>query len=103
MKYAVVKINGLQYKVKEGDKIGVSRISIKEGENIDFKEVLLLLDEGKLKLGSPFLKEVRVEARVLKHFLGEKLFIRKFKAKTGYRRKTGFRPQKTLLEVVKIT
>lgn len=103
MKYAVVEINGSQFKVKEKDKIEVSRISQKEGETVIPDRVLLLLDESKLKIGKPLLKEVKVEAKVLKNFLGGKLDIFKFKAKTGYRRKIGFRPQRTLLNIEKIT
>lgn len=102
MKYAIVKINGFQFKVKEGDQIEVSRSPIKDGEKTELKDVLLYNNEGKLKVGNPYLKDVKVEAKVLKHFLDEKIFVRKFKAKTGYRRKTGFRAQKTLLGIEKI-
>jgi len=102
MKYAIVKVNGSQIKVKEGDQVEITRSPIKDGEKTQLSEVLLYNDEGKLKVGKPYLKEIKVEAKVLKHFLGEKLMVRKFKAKNGYRRKTGFRPQRTLLTIEKI-
>lgn len=103
MKYAVVEVNGSQFKVQEKDKVEVNKISQKEGETITLDKVLLLMDGSKLKVGKPLLKEVKVEAKILKNFLGEKLAIFKFKAKTGYRRKMGFRPQKTLLSIEKIS
>ncbi len=102
MKYAIVKVNGSQIKVKEGDQVEITRSPIKDGEKTELTEVLLYNNEGKLKIGNPYLKEVKVEAKCLKHFLGEKLMVRKFKAKTGYRRKTGFRAQRTLLLIDKI-
>lgn len=102
MKYAVVKINSSQFKVQEKDQIEVSRMPRDEGESFDLENVLLFVDGAKVRIGKPQLKEVKVEAKTLKNYLGEKLDIYKFKAKTGYRRKTGFRPQKSLLSIEKI-
>jgi large subunit ribosomal protein L21 len=103
MKYAVVKIQGTQLKVNEGERLEVSRLSQKEGEKVEFPEVLLVVENSQVKIGRPVVKEVKVTAKVIKQLLGPKLDIFKFKAKTGYRRKMGFRPQKTLIEVEKIT
>ncbi len=103
MKYAVVKIQGSQFKVSEGDRLEVNRLSQKEGEKVEFPEVLLAVEDGQVKIGRPVVKESRVTAKVVKQFQGPKLDIFKFKAKTGYRRKMGFRPQKTLVQVEKIT
>lgn len=103
MKYAVVRIQGAQYKVSEGDEIEVSKLPADEGKEVNFDDVLLVGEDGKVKIGKPSLKEVSVSARIVKQFLGEKLHVYKFKAKVGYRRKIGFRPQKTLLKIEKIT
>lgn len=102
MKYVVVKVNGSQFKVQEKDKIEVDKVPRKEGESFNLN-VIFLVDGLKVKIGKPQLKDVEVEAKVLKNYLGEKLDVYKFKAKTGYRRKTGFRPQKSLLSIEKIT
>ena len=102
MKYAVVKIQGSQFKVSEGDQIETSRLPQKEGEKANFEEVLLMAEDGKVKIGKPTLKGSFVSAKVIKQFLGKKLDVFKFKAKTGYRRKMGFRPQRTLLQIEKI-
>jgi large subunit ribosomal protein L21 len=103
MKYAVVKAQGTQFKVSEGDEIEVNQLDKKEGDEVEFSQVLLLVEDGKVKIGDPSVKGAKVVAKVGKQFQGEKLHIFKFKAKTGYRRKMGFRPQKTLLKVEKIT
>lgn len=102
MKYSVVKAGGLQYKVSEGDRIEINKVSSAEGEIIELDKVLLFIDNGKLKIGNPTIKGLLVRGRVEKQFLGEKLSIFKFKAKTGYRRKMGFRPQRTLLKIEEI-
>ncbi|MGI5826494.1 MAG: 50S ribosomal protein L21 [Patescibacteria group bacterium] len=103
MKYAVVKIQGAQYKVSEGDEIEVNKLSEDEGKEVKFDEVLLAGEDSKVKVGTPTLKDAFVSAKIVKQFLGEKLHVFKYKAKVGYRRKIGFRPQKTLLKIEKIT
>lgn len=103
MRYAVAKIGGKQYRIKEGDKIEVDRLAGKEGETVEFKDVYLVVGDDKIEIGKPLVKGFKVLGKVIKHFLDEKVVILKFKAKTGYRRKGGFRAQKTLLEIEKIS
>ena len=102
MKYAVVKFSGSQFLVAEGDQITVNRLPQKEGEKLKISEVLLLVDEEKVKIGKPVVKDVYVDAKIANHFQGEKVRVAKFKAKTGYRKVTGFRPQLTNLVIDKI-
>jgi len=103
MKYAVVKISGSQFIVSEGDEIEVNKRPEKEGEKIEISEVLLLVDNNKISIGQPIIDKSEVKVKVLNHFKGEKVRIAKFKAKTGYRRVMGFRPQKTLLKIENIS
>ncbi len=102
MDYTIVKISGSQHRVNEGDQIIVDRLSQKDGEEVVFDEVLLTAEKGKVKIGCPLVKEAKVTGKIVKHFLGDKQTISKFKAKTGYRRKAGFRHQKTLVKIGKI-
>ncbi|MBI4153588.1 50S ribosomal protein L21 [Candidatus Woesebacteria bacterium] len=98
MKYAVIKYQGHQYKVVEGEEILVDKL-LAESE----PQVLLVVDDGKVKIGKPSLKETKVKIKVLAaEEKGEKLDIFKFKAKSRYRRKTGFRPVYTRLLIEKI-
>lgn len=99
MKYAVVRIKGHQYKVREGEELLVDRIEEKKAE----PEVLLVVDENKVLVGKPVVKEAKVDLKVLGDEKGEKIVIRKYKAKSRYRRKTGFRASKTRLQVSKIS
>lgn len=99
----MIKIGGSQFKVAEGEEITVAKIASQEGDELAFDQVFLLAQDTKVKIGTPYVKGAKVTAQVKGNFLGEKLHIYKFKAKTGYRRKTGFRPQQTKLKIEKIT
>ncbi len=98
MKYAIVRIKGHQYKVREGEEILVDKIEEKKIE----PEVLLVVDEEKVKVGKPIVKDAKVGVKILGDEKGEKIVIRKFKAKSRYRRKTGFRASLTRLLVQSI-
>ena len=99
MKYAVIKYQGHQYKVSEGQELLVSKLSEESKP-----EVLLIADEGKVKVGKPVLKEAKLKIKVLaEEEKGEKLHIYKFKAKSRYRRKTGFRPLYSKILIEKIS
>lgn len=102
MKFAVVKFAGSQYRVSEEKKLEVNGFWGEKGKEIIIDQVLLYWEEDKIRIGQPFLKEAAVKAEVLDQYLGEKVIVAKFKAKTGYRRKMGFRPEKTTLLIKKI-
>jgi large subunit ribosomal protein L21 len=99
-KYAVVRVGGKQYKVVEGKEILVDKlVDPKKFET----EVLLLANGDKVKVGKPVLKDAKVSLKVVTDMeKGEKVEIYKFKAKSRYKRHTGFRPQYTRLLVEKI-
>lgn len=100
-KYAVIRFQGKQHKVSEGNVILVDRIT--DLKKID-PEVLLFSDGEKVSIGKPLLKEAKVKLKVLVEMeKGEKIEIYKFKAKSRFRRHTGFRPQYTKLLVEKIS
>ena len=99
-KYAVIKIKGQQYRVNEGDEIVVDKL----GEDKLEAEVLLFANEGKVKVGKPVVKGAKVNLKIVdKEIKGKKLHIRKFKAKSRYRKKIGFRPVYSRLLVEKIS
>ncbi len=98
-KYAVIRIQGKQYKVSEGDEILVGKMSDLKAE----AEVLLFSDGESVKVGKPTLSDVKVKVKVLTELeKGEKVDVYKFKAKSRYRKHIGFRPQYTKLLIEKI-
>ncbi len=101
MTYAVIKQGGKQYLVKEGDKIRVEKINALEGEEILFDKVLLVSGKD-VKIGMPFLENVKVSARILKNGRAKKIIIFHYHSKTRYKKKAGHRQPFTEIEILKI-
>lgn len=102
MDYAVIKTGGKQYKISEGDVIEVDRLLQKKDQEVIFKEVLLAFVNEKLEIGKPNLEKVTVSGRVLDEIRGKKVRVAKFKAKSRYRRSTGFRAELSKVKIEKI-
>lgn len=100
MKYAVIKSGGKQYRVTEGETLSVELLSAK-GE-IEFKEVLLLVDGDKVEMGAPFLSGVSVYAEVIGDVKGDKIEVFKYKSKSRYRKHTGHRQGYTSIKITGI-
>ena len=94
MKYTIIEIAGKQYKALPG-----KAFEITLQEDKPEAEVLMIVDEGKVSIGKPYLKE-KVLLKVLEQKKGKKIRVAKFHAKANYRRVRGFRPQisKVVLE-----
>lgn len=101
MQYAVIRSGGKQYKIKVGDTIELDKIS-PENKNIVFDDVLLVVDSGAATVGKPIISGARVEAKLIENIKGKKIRVMKFKAKSRYRRITGFRPQLSVVKIEKI-
>jgi len=99
---AVIKTGGKQYLVKKGDKIKVEKLEGEEGSKISFSEVLFLGDEKEVKVGTPFIKGAKVEAKILKQGKAKKVWGIKHKAKKRYKVKFGHRQPFTEVEIMKI-
>ena len=102
MSYAIVLVSGKQVQVREGDVIEVAKVDVERGKTIILDKVLLLNDGARTVLGQPYVKNIQVEGEILDQFKGKKLYIRKFKSKVRYRRKTGFRPHLSRIRIIKI-
>jgi large subunit ribosomal protein L21 len=100
MAYAIVKTGGKQYRVEEGQKLLVERLTADEGATVALEPVLYRSDDA--VFGKDALSKVKVEAKVLGHERGPKLTVFKFKPKRGYKRKTGHRQELTRLEITGI-
>ena len=101
MQYAVIKSGGKQYKIKVGDTLELDKLS-SENKNIVFDDVLLVVDNGAATVGKPIISGARVEAKLIENIKGKKIRVMKFKAKSRYRRVTGFRPQLSVVTIEKI-
>ncbi len=100
MKFAVIKTGGKQYVVSENDEITVDNLNQDADSVVEFEKLAEGdLEKETIKLGTPTLSS-KVKGKVIENVKGEKLRVARFKAKTRYRKVTGFRPQ---LSRVKIT
>ena len=102
MQYAVIKSGGKQYKVNVGDELTLDKLSLADKKTIIFDEVLLLVNDGKVEIGKPNVKNVKVEAKLIEEKKGDKIRIVKFKAKSRYRKTIGFRPKLSVVKIEKI-
>ena len=89
--YAVVEIQGSQFKVEKDQKLFVNRIDAKEGSKVSFDNVLLVDDGKKVHVGKPTLSGKSVEAKVIAHKKDDKVIVFKKKRRKGYKVKNGHR------------
>jgi large subunit ribosomal protein L21 len=84
--YAIVEIAGQQFKVERGNKVYVHRLEANEGEKLEFNNVFLLDDGGKVSVGNPTVDGAKVAATVISHVKGDKVIIFKKKRRKGYQK-----------------
>ena len=97
-KYAVIRAQGHQYRVSEGEEFLVPKLT----EDLKF-EVLLTVDGEDVKIGDPTLKTSSVKLEVVEPLVkGDKIQVFKYKAKSRYRKHIGSRPQFSKVKVAKI-
>jgi len=101
--YAIVSIAGKQYKVVEGDKLKVARLSSNVGDTINFEDVLLTDDGKDIKIGKPILKDSVVSAEVVEHGRDRKILVYKKKRRKGYQRKNSHRQEFSEIKINSIT
>jgi len=100
--YAVVRIAGFQYIVKEGDVVTVPRLPEPPGSELSLNDVLFVRTSDKAFAGRPAVDGSRVEAEVVGHTRGSKLMTFKFRRRENYRRKMGHRQPLTRIRIKKI-
>ena len=100
--YAVIEACGKQYKVTKGDVVFFEKLDVEEGKKVTFDKVVLVSDEGKVEVGAPYVKGMKVEGKVVAHGKGKKIVVFKYKAKKNYRRKQGHRQPYTKVEITSI-
>lgn len=100
--FAIAIISGKQYALTQGMEIDVDHIDGAEGDTITIDKVLLR-DTGKeVSVGQPLVKDSKIEAVLVKQYLGEKINVRRYKSKVRYRKSTGFRAHLTKLQIKSI-
>ena len=102
--YVIVEINGQQFKAEEGKKLFVHHIQNAEsGAVVEFEKVLLVDNNGEVKVGVPTVEGAKVVCEVLSPLVkGDKVLIFHKKRRKGYRKLNGHRQQFTEVSVKEI-
>jgi large subunit ribosomal protein L21 len=100
--YAIVDIAGQQFKVEKDKKIFVNRLKAEQGASLSFDKVLLIDEDGKIKIGSPYVAGASVKAKVLEHLKGDKVIVFKKIRRKGFDKKNGHRQYLTQILIEEI-
>lgn len=89
--YAIVDIQGQQFKVEKDQKLFVHRINADQGSEVEFDKVMLLDNNGAITIGTPVIDGAKVVLEILSHVKGEKILVFKKKRRKGFKVKNGHR------------
>ena len=99
--YAIIATGGKQYRVSEGDVIYIEKIDAQVDSTVSF-DVLLMGNDGDVKIGTPVVEGVKVEGKVVGQIRGEKIVVYKYKSKKNSRKKQGHRQPYTKVKITEI-
>ncbi len=100
--YAIIKTGGKQYRVSEGDVITIEKLDVAAEGTVSFDEVVTVVKDGDVKVGTPLVDGAKVTGTVLEHGKAKKILVFKYKAKSNYRRRQGHRQPFTKVRIEKI-
>lgn len=101
MGFSIVEIAGFQEKVTLGMKLRVPLLPAKDGQTVSFERVLLVAEDTKVQVGTPYVAGATVEAKILGEGRHDKIRVFKMKRRKRYRRTAGHRQDFTEIEIVK--
>ena len=99
--FAVIKIAGQQFKVQAGQSLFVPHLTGKTGDKVEFSDILMLENEGKVSIGGDAKATVKAEI-VDDTVKGDKVIAFKMKRRKGFRKKHGHRTHYTQIKVTDI-
>ena len=102
--YAIVEINGQQFKAEAGKKLFVHHIQNAEnGATVEFDKVLLVDKDGNITVGVPTLEGAKVVCQVVSNLVkGDKVLVFHKKRRKGHRKLNGHRQQFTELTITEV-
>ena len=101
--FAVIKAQGKQYKVAQGDTLTVDRLKGDQGAKVALGEVLMLIDAGKTTVGTPLISGAKVTAEIVAHERGDKIKVFKKRRRKNFHRTRGHRQDLTTVKITAIT
>lgn len=101
--YAVVQVGSTQFQIQEGDTISAHRLTEESGKTVTLDKVLLFAKGDDIRIGQPYLKDVKITAKVVAHDLGNKISSMKNRRKKNSSDSWGHRQKLTSLNITKIS
>jgi len=101
--FAVIKSGGKQHRVTPGERLKVEKIDAEPGSQVEIDQVLMVGDGDRLAVGTPFVGDGKVTAKVLRHGRGEKIRVVKFRRRKDSKSTQGHRQWFTELEITAIS
>lgn len=101
--YAVIESGGKQHRVEPGEVVKLEKLDAEEGASVDFDKVMLIGNEGDVKIGTPYVEGGKVSAEVVSHGRHDKVTIVKMRRRKHYRRQGGHRQWFTAVKITDIT
>ena len=100
--YAVIQAGGKQYKVSEGDIITLDRLKGNPGDPIEFSQVIMLENNGQLRVKKSEVKGVKVTGKIVAKTKGKKIRVFRYRRRKNTMKTKGSRPQFTTVSIEKI-
>lgn len=100
--YAVIQTGGKQYRVSEGDVITVNRLKGNPGDPIEFAQVVLLENNGQLRVKKSEVKSIKVTGKIIAATQGKKIRVFRYRRRKNTMRTKGSRPKYTTVSIEKI-
>jgi len=100
--FAIVEIAGKQFKVEKDQELFVDRLSMEPDSSLELDNVLLVDNDGKVKVGTPKVKGAKVSAKVIEHVKGDKVIVFKKKRRKGFKTRNGHRQDFTKIQIENI-
>ncbi len=100
--YAIIQSGGKQYRVAEGDKLKLEKLTVEQGDTVEFDRVLLVANGEQFSVGKPFVEGAKVSAKVVSHGRAKKIEVLKFKRRKHHMKRMGHRQAFTEVEITGI-
>jgi len=100
--FAIIESGGKQYKVEKGTLIDIDERGKKSGDKMEFRNVLMFVDEGKVSVGSPYIDRARITGEVIGEVKAKKIVAFKKKKRKEYKKKIGHRQKYTRVMISEI-
>ena len=100
--YAIIEVNGKQYKVEEGKYIDVDHLGLEKDASVEFDKVLAVSKDGNQKFGTPYISNAKVTGKLVENFQGDKVIAYKYLKRKDSHKKKGHRALLSRVAIEKI-